>query len=358
MTNRFRSTKSAQRRVPASVGFLCYAVGLLLVAHPTHVCAQDRAALTARLHSAETTTSIDSTDIAPWHLKLIVKLFDRKGAVQEDGSIEEWYGGPALNLITFTTSGYTGSVLRNGDGTFRTAGIGPSPMLLQVLLDQAVHPMPKDSEIDESQPELRKTDFGKVSLDCIMLSQPVKMDTQMPLGLFLTYCFDPGKDSLRASYNFGSQLAVRNTLGKFRGQVVSEDIMVSERGLKAASGHLEILNGAAIDAAIFTRDENMQAAGKPVLVSGGMMKGQLISEVQPLYPEAARHKHIQGSVMMRAVIGRDGRIHQLQLKSAPDPDLAIAALAAVRQWVYKSFLLNGEPADVDTTITVNVNMSP
>jgi protein TonB len=48
----------------------------------------------------------------------------------------------------------------------------------------------------------------------------------------------------------------------------------------------------------------------------------------------------------------------MKLISTPDPDLAIAALAAVRQWTYKPYLLNGEPTELQTTITVNFNFGP
>jgi protein TonB len=58
---------------------------------------------------------------------------------------------------------------------------------------------------------------------------------------------------------------------------------------------------------------------------------------------------------MHAIIGRDGRVHKLTLISYGDGELAMASLYAVRQWTYKPYILNGEPTEVDTTITVNYN---
>jgi outer membrane biosynthesis protein TonB len=60
---------------------------------------------------------------------------------------------------------------------------------------------------------------------------------------------------------------------------------------------------------------------------------------------------------LRAIIGRDGHVHGLRPVSSPGPDLTISAIAAVRQWTYKPYLLNGEPTEVDTTITVNYNLN-
>ena len=73
--------------------------------------------------------------------------------------------------------------------------------------------------------------------------------------------------------------------------------------------------------------------------------------VEPIYPPDARAAGIQGSVVLDAVIGKDGIIENLKVLSGP-PELARSALDAVKQWTYKPYLLNGEPVAVDTTITV------
>jgi TonB family protein len=88
------------------------------------------------------------------------------------------------------------------------------------------------------------------------------------------------------------------------------------------------------------------------------MAGLKTSGVNPHYPETSRRNHVSGSVILRARIGSDGDIHSLKVISTPDADLAIASLAAVRQWTYKPYLLNGEPVDVDTQITVNFFFGP
>jgi len=83
-----------------------------------------------------------------------------------------------------------------------------------------------------------------------------------------------------------------------------------------------------------------------------MMEGNLIYRVQPDYPALAKLARIQGAVLLRAVISKQGTIENLQPVSGP-PLLIRAALDAVRQWRYRPYLLNGEPVQVDTQITVN-----
>ena len=330
------------------------AAALFAIAQP--MLADDKVALTARLHDAEVDTSIDIEGLTPWHLKIDVELFDTKGAVTEQGTIEEWWAGPTQHLVVYSLPTYKAKVLVNGGAIFRTIGIGSVPSMLTTLLDQAVHPMPSDSDVRESAPELQKENFGKVSLDCVMLSQPFKSLKVFPMGLFSTYCFDPGKDTLRASYDFGSQTILRNAIGIFQKRSVAVNVTVDSRHTKVASGHISALNTMTIDPAQFVKTDELEAAGISARLSGGVMAGAILTKTQPIYPESARMAHISGAVVMRAIIGRDGHILRLQLKSAPDSDLAISALAAVRQWTYKPYTINGEPVEVDTTITVNYNL--
>ena len=87
-----------------------------------------------------------------------------------------------------------------------------------------------------------------------------------------------------------------------------------------------------------------------------IMEGNLIYKVQPLYPALARSARIQGTVMVRAVISRRGTVENLQAVSG-HPMLIPAALDAVRQWRYRPYLLNGEPVEVETQVTVNFSLS-
>jgi TonB family protein len=88
---------------------------------------------------------------------------------------------------------------------------------------------------------------------------------------------------------------------------------------------------------------------KPVHVGAGVTSGLLIHKVNPIYPDEALRDRIQGTVVLRAIIGKDGRIDQLSLVSGHRL-LAPAAIGAVQQWRYKPYLLNGEPVKVDTEV--------
>ena len=92
-----------------------------------------------------------------------------------------------------------------------------------------------------------------------------------------------------------------------------------------------------------------------VRVSQGVVKGLLTNRVEPTYPTVARVARIHGEVVLTALIDKDGNIENLQVVSG-HPLLAPAAINAVRQWRYKPYLLNGQPVEVETTITVNFEL--
>lgn len=89
-------------------------------------------------------------------------------------------------------------------------------------------------------------------------------------------------------------------------------------------------------------------------IAGGVMAGQILTKVQPVYPADARAAHVSGTVVMHAIIARDGTVKNLQVISGPEM-LRASAVEAVSQWTYRPYTLNGEPTEVDTTITVNYN---
>jgi protein TonB len=87
-----------------------------------------------------------------------------------------------------------------------------------------------------------------------------------------------------------------------------------------------------------------------------MMEGNLIYRVQPQYPQLARQARVQGVVVLRAVISREGKIENLQLVTG-HPLLVQSAMDAVSQWRYRPYFLNNEPVEVETQVTVNFTLS-
>jgi protein TonB len=100
-------------------------------------------------------------------------------------------------------------------------------------------------------------------------------------------------------------------------------------------------------------------APAPVLqnlnVSQGVSRGLLVKEVPPAYPQTALHMRVEGAVELMATINKNGDISAVKVLSG-DPQLSQAAAEAVRKWKYKPYLLNGEPVEIQTQVTVKFKL--
>jgi TonB family protein len=94
----------------------------------------------------------------------------------------------------------------------------------------------------------------------------------------------------------------------------------------------------------------------PVRVSSGTLAGMVLSKVDPLYPAEAKAAHVQGAVILHAIISKTGTVEKLEVVSGPTM-LVSSAMDAVQQWTYRPYLLNGRPVEVETSITVNYTLA-
>ena len=94
-----------------------------------------------------------------------------------------------------------------------------------------------------------------------------------------------------------------------------------------------------------------------VTIGGNVQKAKLINKVDPVYPDEARDKRIEGTVALNVVLGTEGNVVRIAVMSG-HPLLVQAATDAVRQWRYQPTLLNGEAVEVDTQINVTFALRP
>ena len=144
---------------------------------------------------------------------------------------------------------------------------------------------------------------------------------------------DPGRDlAMTAKLNIGS---------------INETVDVQAEGSAKSAAAAQALEAEA------------KSKATRIRIGGNVEAAKVITKVQPIYPESAKDAGVQGTVLLHAVVGMDGRPLQLQvLNSQINPDLARAAVEAVSQWRYQPTLLNGEPVEIDTTIQVKFSLAP
>lgn len=98
------------------------------------------------------------------------------------------------------------------------------------------------------------------------------------------------------------------------------------------------------------------APAKRMRIASRVAEANLIHDVAPQYPPEAGRARIEGTVVLMAVIGKDGSVQDVRVESGL-PILAQAAIDAVRQWRYRPYVIDGEPVEVDSRITINFTLS-
>jgi protein TonB len=177
----------------------------------------------------------------------------------------------------------------------------------------------------------------------------------------------PGHDYYRADFEFREPPTYRALVcTQTRDHILQWNIVAkSKGGVETAFSTLSSI-GATNSQTVATENATTDSALQPgapskakptrVRVAQGITTTLLIKKVQPVYPPQARFAHIQGSVILSAVIDKNGDVGDLELLEGP-MGLAVSAVIAVRQWKYRPYLLNGEPVEVLTQITVNYTLS-
>jgi len=97
-------------------------------------------------------------------------------------------------------------------------------------------------------------------------------------------------------------------------------------------------------------------ASQRIKVGGSVTAARLVRQAKPVYPAELQQLGVQGSVVMSAIISKNGTVLNPVVRNTVDPRLAQAALDAVKQWVYQPALLNGEPIETLTTITLDFQL--
>jgi protein TonB len=99
-----------------------------------------------------------------------------------------------------------------------------------------------------------------------------------------------------------------------------------------------------------------EAPVQRIKVGGAVQSASILKKTPPVYPQLAKSARVSGVVHLAAIIAKDGTIQELH--SLGGPALLIqAAMDAVKTWVYRPTMLNGEPVQVETTIDVNFTLN-
>jgi len=306
------------------------------------------------LQLAAKSNALTGTDAQPWHLKASFTSFDENGNKTDQGTFEEFWAGLKKDKTTYSSSAFKQTSYRTDKGVFRTGANVFPPAPISGAVAEFSNPFAEGPAYAMAliRGKVEKRDQDGMNLLCVAVegwtSDSGKRSINEP-----TFCFEGDRPILRSNINpmFSTEW-VRSNILSFQGKYVAgdlEEIRNGKRILKAHLERIELLKP--VVEADFAPPADAVLVPLQVNISGGVAAAMLVKRTVPAYPIEARQAGISGTVVLEAAIGEDGHVAEVRAMSGA-PELRQAALDAVRTWVYKPYLLNGDPVEVKTTVNV------
>ncbi len=316
-----------------------------------------------------------SASVKPWHLKVSYTLYDAAGRHPQEGVFEYWWASPDLSRSTWTRTGlkHTDWHMANGHLSYESEG---SPIsLFEYKLEAAlIAPLPRARDLDPGTSRLKlKYEAGDRTCLTILPAHGTGAPGETPggpkkapaEGPYPTYCFEAEGPVLRSVYSFERVLTQFTKVRQTQGRFLARGVVISEGNHKLLSATVDLVEpisltdpalepppSAAKTEVFVDRDVSL----RDVQLGQNETRGMLVKRVEPEYPPEARKAGIDGTVVLEAMIGTDGRIHDLRVISAPAASLAASSFAAVSQWEYRPYVLKGRVVPVQTTVTVTFSL--
>jgi TonB family protein len=299
-------------------------------------------------------------DVPPWHLKAGFKLLDEQGGIKDQGTYEEFWVSPMKYKRIYVSSTFNQIEYGTEKGILRSGDRSDPAWELSELRRTIVDPLPDQETIAGCDLKSEHRKAGNVDLICISMKAK---STAFTAALFpdTSYCFDRRDPFLRSrTLVIQSLNTVGNGVAPFHDRYLPADVMVGRQQKLVLTAHLETIEALnSINDALFvpTADAAAPSPNAPeagaanMTVSPETASGLLVEKIPPVYPPVAKAAHIQGTVVLEALIDKSGKISKLAVRSGPHL-LQQAALDAVQHWTYKPFLFNGKPTAVFTTVNV------
>lgn len=311
----------------------------------------------ALLSLAAKSNGLTGPDAQPWHLTVSYKFLDEQGQPKDQGTFEELWASSTRYKQTFAGQNYARTEFGTPKGIVFTGTHETPRSQLMEMEREFVAPLPEIHPTASLQVEAGPLDLGTMHLSCL----EAHTDTGVPLaGLSdRSFCINEDKPALRITNIPLSRMQyIHNHLVSYQGRFVASDLVLKENGKTVFTAHLEsVVPLTDADSALLQPSpeaaplENEAVLPRVVSISESVSQGMLLRKIAPDYPPIALAQRVTGIVVLQAIIGKDGHIRNLHVVSGSKL-LQQAAMDAVQKWVYRPYLLLGEPVEVQTTVNV------
>lgn len=302
------------------------------------------------------TNGLNSPEIQPWHIKLNYEIFDKDGSKKEAGSYEEFWVSAKKYKRSYASSTFTQTDFATEHGLYRLGNQNWPGFLEEMVRSILIEPIPSTIQIHDTK--LRKSDqsFGSLRLQCIILEPknalPVHVTDYPDSSRFVHYCLGQKEPVLRFySQGTGAFDTLYNDIVLFQGHYLARDVQVTDEGKPLLALHLETLETLANVADLSPPSDAIGPITGKVKIDMAILQKFFVKRVFPQYPGNARLNHIQGEVVVKFTVGKNGQVISTGALSGPEI-LREAATSCVKQWKFRPFLVEGEPVEVECTTKV------
>jgi len=299
---------------------------------------------------------LESSDVRPWHIRGSYAFYDNKGNVGDKGEYEEWWVSGARYKRSFTGQKFTQTEYASDGRLFRTGSQDWPGADVMLLRSSLIEPLLYDSILKEFTLKRHTKSIGKYKLDCVFFTYPVRGDQIVYDESFPNACFDPTILALRVTSTGGQSETTYDLVSDFQGHFIAHQLRTFGAGKLKMDFKLDL---AEVIPEIPESFPDVPPDAQPVDLTsisfksdkGAVSTTRLMKKAWPHYPPDARERRIQGEVTLKVTIGKDGHVENLKATGGP---LALqeSAIDAVRQWVYRPFLVMGEPREVEAEVNV------
>ncbi len=315
------------------------------------------------LETAAPLYDFDTPDLKPWHLKGTYQLYDPKGMPGEQGTYEYWWVEPGVYRSSWTRPGAARTDWHTADGRNVSKSSGDRlsfiEQQLQLLL---LSPFPDVTKVDPRDFELKKDrlDLGKITFPCVAMTTHKRKDGTWPVlpGLAAHFfCFEPGEPVLRIAREADVLNFEFDHLKKFQNRILPGSITIAYGNQKLLTFAVDSIGTLAGDNAAISPPVDAKPSVPLGLSGPAAAQVRLTKKVAPVYPPEAKMAHITGTVVLDVMIGADGKVRDMRVVGSPSKLLTQASLDSISNWLYKPYLLDEQPFEVNTMIHVIFTMS-
>jgi TonB family protein len=293
-------------------------------------------------------------DVKPWHVHGFYRTYDEKGKLENDGAYEEWWLSPTKFKRSFASPRFTQTDYSNGSALLREGAQDWPDGFELALRERLIDPVPSVSLLKDIELKSDSEAADKSKVRCVSLVYPLRPNLRVAGDYFRAFCFEPALPVLRMNSGGQSSKTIYNHLVSFQNHYLAKQIQIFSSGKLRAELNLDLVEliKDPLDAMIAP-----PLTAAPVDLATIHFKAshtqfpELLKKAAPEYPQEAKSMRSQGTVVIEAFVGTDGRIAHMTVVSGPF-DLRQAAQDAVRQWVYWPPMIMGQPRSFDIEIKV------